>query len=329
MVQQHKILVVDDEPQNLQLMRVILKDEYNLAFATNGKNALDVASKHQPDLILLDIMMPGIDGIEVCRQLKADPELADIPVIFTTAMTSSEDESAGFDVGAVDYITKPVSAPVVLRRVKTHLSLVKVEELEKTRLLIIQRLGRAGEFKDNETGLHVIRMSHYSRILAETIGQSSDWSKLILHASPMHDVGKIGIPDSILLKSGPLNDEEWRMMRRHPKMGADIIGEHDSYLLQLAVEIALTHHEKWDGCGYPEGLKGEAIPLAGRIVAMADVFDALTTKRPYKEAWPLEKAFDHIKEQSGYHFDPQLVPFFLEAKDEILAIREQWMEPER
>ena len=322
----HKILVVDDEPLNLQLMREILGDDYQLAFATNGRKALEGAAKHKPNLILMDIMMPEMDGYQACRALKRDPELARIPVIFVTAMGEAEDESKGFDVGGVDYITKPMRAPVIKHRVRTHLSLVRIEELERTRLLIIQRLGRAAEFKDNETGMHVIRMSHYCRIVAEKIGASPEYCKLILQASPMHDVGKIGVPDSILLKPGPLNDDEWKIMRRHPKMGAGIIGEHDSDLLSMASEISLTHHEKWNGKGYPAGLAGENIPLSGRISALADVFDALVTTRPYKEAWPLEKALDLICSETGEHFDPRLTQAFMDGLDDILAVRDKWSE---
>lgn len=327
-MKRHKLLIVDDEPQNLQLMRQVLEDSYRLVFATDGEKAVQIAAKHQPDLILMDIMMPNVDGYQACRRLKTDPVLAKIPVIFVTALGDSQDEVVGFDIGGVDYITKPISPPVVRRRVRTHLSLVRTEELERTRLLIIQRLGRAAEFKDNETGLHVIRMSHYSRILAETAGQSPHWSEMIFQAAPMHDIGKIGVPDNILLKPGPLDDTEWNIMRQHPKIGYDIIGEHDSELLQVAAEIALSHHEKWNGKGYPKGLKGEDIPLSGRIIAVADVFDALTSKRPYKEAWPVEKAIALLREESGRHFDPELISHFVSAIDPILKVRDKWSEQE-
>lgn len=321
-----KILIVDDEPQNLQLMRRILEKEYQLCFATDGEKALAAAAKHKPDLILMDIMMPGMDGYEVCRRLKQDLSLTGIPVIFVTAMADIDDEVHGFDIGGVDYITKPVKSAIVRRRVETHLSLVRTEELEQTRLLIIQRLGRAAEFKDNETGLHVIRMSHYSSILARELGASSNYCQQIFQASPMHDVGKIGIPDKILLKPGPLNDDEWNIMKKHPRMGADIIGDHRSKLLTMAREIALTHHEKWDGSGYPKGISKENIPLSGRIVAVADVFDALTTKRPYKEAWPVEDAVDLLSEECGGHFDPKLIPVFIGALAHLLEIRKQFAE---
>ncbi|KMY68375.1 chemotaxis protein CheY [Desulfocarbo indianensis] len=321
-----KILVVDDEPQNLQLVRQVLGGDYQLSFATDGDKALEAAVKHKPDLILMDVMMPNVDGYQACRNLKADPNLAKIPVIFVTAMGDVSDEAEGFDAGAVDYITKPIKAPVVKRRVATHLSLVNVEELKRTRLIIIQRLGRAAEFKDNETGLHVIRMSHYCKILAEKISQPPEWCTLVFQATPMHDVGKIGVPDKVLLKPGPLNDDEWKIMKRHPKMGADIIGGHDSKLLTMAASIALTHHEKWDGSGYPAGLKGEEIPLASRITAVADVFDALTTVRPYKDAWPVEKAIKLLQEEQGKHFDPELSPAFISCLDDVLAIKERWAE---
>ncbi|XPV75814.1 MAG: HD domain-containing phosphohydrolase [Desulfovibrio sp.] len=321
-----KILVVDDLPQNLQLMRQVLSDQYQLSFATDGKLALAAAEKHMPDLILMDVMMPNMDGYEACRELKKRPDLQHIPVVFVTAMGEEEDEKNGFDAGGVDYITKPIKAPIVKRRVQTHLSLVRVEELEKSRLLIIERLGRAAEFKDNQTGLHVIRMSHYSKMLAEKCGMSESWCKQLFLAAPMHDIGKIGISDSIILKPGPLNDDEWEVMKKHPEMGADIIGHHDSELLAMAHRIALNHHEKWDGSGYPNGVAGEDIPLEARIIAIADVFDALTTKRPYKEAWEVPDALAHLEESAGSHLDPHLVKLFTEIMDDILMVMDKWSE---
>jgi putative two-component system response regulator len=198
--------------------------------------------------------------------------------------------------------------------------------LADTRLEIIRRLGRAAEFKDNETGLHVIRMGHYCRLIADGIGASSDWTELLFNAAPMHDVGKIGIPDRILLKPGKLDADEWAIMKTHPELGAQIIGEHPSEILQLSREIALTHHEKWDGSGYPNGHAGEDIPLAGRICAIADVFDALTTERPYKQAWPVEKAVGLLSEEAGRHFDPTLIPVFLEMLPAALEIKEAYAE---
>ena len=324
--QRPRLLLVDDEPTNLQVLRHVLQADYRLLFATDGARALQVAREQLPQLILLDIMMPGMDGYAVCRALKADPATAGIPVIFITALNDSQDETAGFDVGGVDYLTKPVSPPVVRARVRTHLSLVRMDELRETRLQIVQRLGRAAEYKDNETGLHVIRMSHFSKLLALAAGCSPAWAEDLLNAAPMHDVGKIGIPDAVLRKPGPLDADEWATMRRHPEIGAEIIGEHPSGVLQLAREIALAHHEKWDGSGYPRGLAGEAIPLSARIVAIADVFDALTTRRPYKEPWPVQDALDHIAAQAGKHFDPALVALFAPLLPQLLEIRARWAE---
>ncbi|MEG3637828.1 HD domain-containing phosphohydrolase [Magnetococcus sp. PR-3] len=200
----------------------------------------------------------------------------------------------------------------------------RTKELLDTRLEIIRRLGRAAEFKDNETGMHVIRMSHYTRLMADSLNISDAWTDLVFNAAPMHDIGKIGIPDKVLLKPGKLDDEEWAIMRRHPEYGAAIIGEHDSELMNMSKEISLSHHEKWDGTGYPKGIKGEDISLAGRIVAIADVFDALTSERPYKKAWSVEKAVQIIDEGAGSHFDPSLTPVFHEVLPEVLEIKERY-----
>jgi putative two-component system response regulator len=321
-----KLLLVDDEPTNLQVLRQILQDDYRLLFAKDGDKALELAERESPALILLDVMMPGMTGHEVCTRLKAQAATAAIPVIFVTALADVEDEARGFEVGAVDYITKPVSPPIVRARVRTHLSLVRIDELHETRLQIVQRLGLASEFKDNETGLHVIRMSHYTHILARAAGFSEREADDLLHAAPMHDVGKIGIPDAILQKNGKLDEAEWQVMRRHAQIGAEIIGEHDSGLLKTARIIALTHHEKWDGSGYPNGLRGEEIPLAGRIVAIADVFDALTSVRPYKPAWTVEEAVGFLRRESGRHFDPELVELFIGQLPAILEVKERWAE---
>lgn len=320
------LLLVDDEATNLQVLRNILSDHYRLLFAKDGARALALAQQEQPDLILLDVMMPGMSGHEVCKALKQAPETQAIPVIFVTALSDTDDETRGFDLGAVDYITKPVSPAIVRARVRTHLSLVQMDELVDTRLAVVHRLGRAAEYKDNETGLHVIRMSHFSRLIAREAGLGQTWSDTLLNAAPMHDVGKIGIPDAILQKPGKLDAEEWTVMQSHARIGAEIIGEDGSALLDMAREVALCHHEKWDGSGYPQGLSGEAIPISARIVALADVFDALTSERPYKKAWPIEQATDLIREQSGKHFDPELVPVFFRCLPDILEVRERWQE---
>lgn len=319
-----RLLLVDDEPTNLQVLRHILQEDFRLLFATDGARALQIAAQQRPDLVLLDVMMPQMDGYSVCQALKAERATANIPVIFVTALTEAQDEARGFDVGGVDYITKPVSAPVVRARVRTHLSLVRTEELRETRLQIVQRLGRAAEYKDNETGMHVIRMSHFAQVLALALGHSPAWAEDLLNAAPMHDVGKIGIPDAVLRKPGPLDAGEWDTMRRHPQIGAEIIGEHPGGLLRLAHSIALTHHEKWDGSGYPQGLAGEAIPVESRIVALADVFDALTARRPYKEPWSIEDTLAHLRAQAGKHFDPAMVEVFIAQLPQLLEIQARW-----
>ncbi|MEH6567634.1 MAG: HD domain-containing phosphohydrolase [Halioglobus sp.] len=334
---QATVLVVDDTPENIDLLVAILKDDYKVKAARNGEQGLKIARLPiAPDLILLDIMMPGIDGFEVCKKLKEDPTTCDIPVIFVTAKISTEDEIHGFGLGAVDYITKPISPPVVQARVKTHIALhdqnrelgrqvrEQTRTINDTRLKIIQRLGRAAEYKDDNTGMHVIRMSHYSRVLGLAAGMSESMADMLLDASPMHDIGKIGIPDRILQKTEALNDEEWAIMHTHTQMGTTIIGDDDSELLKMASQVAASHHECWDGSGYPMGLSGEAIPLVGRIVAIADVFDALTSKRPYKEAWTVEDSIAHIQNQSGKQFDPKLVPLFIENLEKILQLMDQF-----
>ncbi len=326
------ILVVDDMADNISLLSSILSDEYKVKAANRGGLAVKIAQAALPDLILLDIMMPEMNGYDVCRVLKNDPRTRNIPVIFITALGEMEDERTGFEYGAVDYITKPVSPPIVLARVKTHLALShqnrvleqmvsdRTAELAKSRLEIVHRLGRASEFRDNETGMHVIRMSHYCRILAEALGLEGGETDIIFNATPMHDVGKIGIPDTILLKPGRLTNGESRVMKRHAEFGARIIGEHQDPLLRAAATVALTHHEKWDGTGYPRGLKGEEIPLIGRITAVADVYDALTSERPYKKAWAAEDAREYILGERGRHFDPDLTDLFRDNFDSIVKI---------
>lgn len=321
-----KILIVDDEPTNLKVLKMILQDEYRLMFAKSGEEALALAETEQPALILLDVMMPGMCGFDVCRLLKTEPSTAHVPVIFITALKDEVDETRGFAVGGVDYISKPVVPAIVRARVRTHLSLVQSDALRESRLQVIQRLGRAAEYKDNETGLHVMRMSHYSATLARAYGFSSAQADDLLNAAPMHDVGKIGIPDSILLKPGKLTEEEFAVMKRHPLIGAEIIGQSNAPLLQLAHSVALYHHEKWDGSGYPYGLVGDAIPIEARLVAMADVFDALTSTRPYKKAWTVEAALEHIQQQSGKHFDPRVVELVMQELPAILEIKERWAE---
>lgn len=331
------VLIVDDTPENIDVLIASLSDEYTVRVALNGMRALTIASTApRPDIILLDVMMPNMDGYEVCYQLKKNPTTANIPVIFVTAKHDIRDEERGFAMGAIDYIVKPISPPIVRARVRTHIALYdqnrqllkkvaeRTQELQASQLRIIHHLGRAVEYKDNETGAHVIRMSHYARLIAEAYGGHEEWVNHIFQAAPMHDVGKIGISDTILLKPGKLTPEEWKTMQRHTIFGGEIFSEDDDPMLQMARTIALTHHEKWDGSGYPKGLKGEDIPLEGRIVAIADVLDALMSKRPYKEAWPLNTAFSYIEEHSGSHFDPALTPFVKSMKQQIIAIRQEY-----
>ncbi|MFC3150982.1 HD domain-containing phosphohydrolase [Litoribrevibacter euphylliae] len=334
------ILIVDDEPDNLHVLSNLLRHKYRVKAAISSKKALEIAQEYpQPDLILLDVVMPEIDGYTLCRYLKKMPSTKNIPIIFVTTKGSVEDEQVGLEAGAVDYITKPISPPIVQARIQTHLFIAnqnrllehkvseRTRELEQTRLQIIRRLGRAAEFKDNETGFHVIRMSYYSRLMAEAITKNPMWSNLIFQAAPMHDIGKIGIPDHILLKTGKLTNDEWQIMQKHPQFGASILGDDDgSDLLHLAKEIALGHHEKWDGTGYPNQLKGKEIPLSARIVAIADVFDALTTARPYKDAWSVVDAVEYIEKNAGKHFDPALVKVFKEQLPAMLRIRTTYSE---
>ena len=326
MTEKPTLLLVDDEPTNLRVLRTVLQEDYRLLFAKSGEEALQLVQLQQPDLILLDVMMPGLTGFDVCGQLKNNPATQAIPVIFVTALKDEIDETRGFATGAVDYITKPISPAVVRARVKTHLSLVQATELKQTRLQVIQRLGRAAEYKDNETGLHVMRMSHYAQVLALAYGFSEQRAEDLLHAAPMHDIGKIGIADSILLKPGKLTAEEYQQMQKHPLIGAEIIGDCDSALLQMARAVALYHHEKWDGSGYPHGLVAEQIPVEARIVALADVFDALTSARPYKSAWSIDATLEHIRQQKGLHFEAKLVDLLEQNLPKMLEIKQRWAE---
>ncbi|MCB5160973.1 response regulator [Marinomonas algarum] len=322
-----RILLVDDEPSNLRVLRQVLQPaRYRLSFARSGQDALKLVEKETVDLILLDIMMPDMTGLEVCEQLKSNPKTAHIPVIFVTALKDSVDEERGFDIGAVDYISKPVVPAIVLARVKNHLSLIRADELLNTHIDLIDRLGRAAEYKDNETGMHVQRMSRYARIIAKAYGFCDESADDLMMAAPMHDIGKIGIADSILLKPGKLTADEYDIMKTHAQIGAEILSNPSSYLIELAHSVAITHHEKWDGSGYPNGLAGEDIPIEGRIVALVDVFDALTSERPYKRAWSVEEAVNFIKEQSGKHFDPALIPILEQELPKILEIKRLFAE---
>jgi len=333
-MKKYSILIVDDEPTNLKILINILQPEYKVLVANSGENALQVLENQEmPDLVLLDVMMPEMSGFEVCSRMKKNPRTHHVPVIFVTAKVDAISEEEGFNLGAVDYISKPVIPSVVLARVKTHLALYdqnralelqvteRTAQLNETRLEVIQCLGLAAEYRDNETGMHVIRMAHYSRMLAEALEIDSAWVETLFNAAPMHDIGKIGIPDRILLKPGKLDDDELIIMRTHAEIGAKILsGLKGSRLFELASSVAMTHHERWDGGGYPSGLVAEEIPLEGRIVAIADVFDALLSKRPYKKPWTVDDAMDLLQQEAGQHFDPSMVPVFIELRPELEKI---------
>lgn len=334
------ILVVDDAPENIDLIRNVLGEDYRLLVALSGEKALELVRTQTPDLVLLDVVMPGLDGYEVCRRLKLSPRSARLPVIFLTASNRAEDEERGLLEGAVDYITKPIHPPVLLARVRTHLALYnqaehlemlvreRTRELYDARLQIVQRLGVAAEFKDNETGMHVMRVGMNSELLGLAAGMSAPEAEILRHAAPMHDIGKIGIPDRILLKPGKLDEEEMRIIRTHTLIGARVLGDAPVEPLRMARQVALTHHEKWNGEGYPAGLAGEDIPLTGRIVAIADVFDALTSERPYKKAWPVQQAVGYIVEAKGTQFDPHLVDCFLRVLPQVSEICRAYQDPE-
>ncbi len=327
------VLVVDDVIGNIDVLESILNDQYDVKAATNGLLAIRIAEKLQPDIILLDIMMPDMDGYEVCKVLKSNPLTSNIPIIFVTAMSEEKDEEKGFKIGAIDYITKPVSPIIVRARVKTHLSLSnqqreldiqvkeKTKQLQLSRVDLVRRLGKAAEFKDKETGFHVERVSKYCKVIALEYGLPLNEAEMIELAAPMHDVGKIGIADNILRKPGPLDKDEWESMKTHSTIGGEILGTHTDALLSVASVIALEHHERWNGNGYPNGKKQEEIHLFSRIVALADVFDALTSVRPYKEAWSVEDAVKLVKEERGQHFDPKVVDAFIAGFDQIMEIK--------
>lgn len=337
--QPEKVLVVDDSIDVINTLGKILSPHYLIQASTKPQDVIKLAiSNDPPHLILLDVLMPGIDGFEVCRELKTNSKTKNIPVIFITSFGDIENEMTGFNVGGADYITKPISPPVVLARVKAQLALynqqleleekvrIRTFELRESQFQIIQRLCRAAEFKDNETGLHVMRMSKISQLLGLKCGMSEAEAELLLNAAPMHDVGKIGIPDRILLKPGKLDANEWNIMKQHVGYGAEIIGLHKSDILSMARIIALTHHEKWDGSGYPNKLSGEEIPLVGRIVAIADVFDALLSTRHYKKPWSLNKTMEYLQAQKSKHFDPSLINHFFEIIPDVVEINTQYEE---
>jgi len=351
-----KILIVDDMPENIELLETILSSAgyRNFQSTSDSREAFPIYRSGGFDLVVLDLRMPHLDGFQVMEQLASANTDDYLPILVLTGQLDRETRNRALAAGAKDFITKPFDRTEVVNRIDNILEvralynergnqaklLEKIvkertselmdrnRELENTRLDIIRRLGRAAEYRDNETGMHVIRMSESCRRLALAIGLDDEFAQRILQASPMHDVGKIGIPDQILLKPGKLDPAEWEIMKTHAEIGADILGDYKSDLMQMARIIALTHHEKWDGTGYPNGLSGDAIPLEGRISAICDVFDALTSVRPYKKAWTIAEANAYIDENSGRHFDPEMVRAFNAVLPDILKIRDQYSDTE-
>ena len=352
------VLVVDDTPHNLTLMNHLLEDQYAVKVATDGVRALKIArSDATPELILLDIMMPGMDGYEVCRLLKADAKTRDIPVIFLTAKSEIEDERQGFDLGAVDYITKPISPPTLLARVRTHMALKasadflrdknafleqevarRTEDVRMLQDVTILTMASLAETRDNETGDHILRTQNYVRALAEHLKThprfcdflTDSTIDLLFKCAPLHDIGKVGVPDRILLKPGKLDVAEFEIMKTHTTQGRDAIEQAERRLgktvpfLTIAKEIAYSHQEKWDGSGYPEGLSGDAIPVAARLMAVADVYDALISRRVYKEPMSHEQAMDIIVAGRGQHFDPDITDAIVAVQEECRAIARRY-----
>lgn len=351
---QSTILIVDDAPDNLMLISNLLKDKYKIKVVNSGEKALKIVqSEHKPDLILLDILMPVMDGYETLSRIKEDPKTGDIPVIFLTALSEAEDEKKGLEIGAADYITKPISPSIMLARIKTQLEnkaasdflrdqnsyldtevQKRTQEISAIQEVTILALASLAETRDSDTGNHIKRTQHYVKVLAQHLQKNIKFSscldevmiKTLFMSAPLHDIGKVGIPDRILLKPGKFTPEEFEIMKTHTTLGANAIARAEAELgievkfLKIAKEIALYHQEKFDGSGYPEGLKGEAIPLSARIMAVADVYDALISKRVYKEPTTHEKALEIMKDGRGTHFDPDILDAFLEIEDKFLEI---------
>lgn len=343
-----KILIVDDEVSNVSTLARLLKLEgYNSIKTTiNPLEVRTLCQNFSPDLILLDLKMPHLNGYQVMEQIKEIDQEYNPPVFVLTGLLDHESRLQALDKGARDFLNKPFDSTEVLARIhnllEVHLLLrylkkesslleekvrERTKELNETRLEIIRRLGMASEFRDNETGLHIIRMSKVSALLARALGKDEGQCELLLNATPMHDVGKIGIPDNILLKPSKLDPNEWEIMKSHTTIGFKLLSGHNSDLMEMAAMIALTHHEKWDGTGYPKGLKGEKIPLEGRIAALCDVFDALISKRPYKKAWSVEDSVSEINRNSGKHFEPALVELFNKILPDILSLIKKHSDP--
>ncbi len=343
-----QILIVDDNAADIRLLESMLENNgfKSVLSTTNPSEAADLYRKSHPDLVLLAVDMPGLDGLRVMELLRKAERRSYLPVIAITPPRNEEVRAKALERGAKDFISRPFDKTETLTRIRNILELrflhqklqgygsklerrvrARTNELHETRLEIIRRLGLAAEYKDNETGLHIIRISKMCQTLAKAAGMSDREVETLLNASPMHDIGKIGIPDRILLKPGRLDPHEREIMKTHTTIGARMLGDHPSLLLRIAKEVAHCHHERWDGTGYPDGLRGEDIPLSGRICAIADVFDALTSNRPYKKAWSLEDAVAEINRGKASQFDPGLVDLFNDALDEFIAIKEEYQEP--
>lgn len=338
------VLIVDDTLANLQLLTSLLKEEgYKVRPASSGAMALQAIEKKSPDLILLDIKMPDMDGYEVCQKLKSNPHTETIPIIFISALSDVNDKIRAFSVGGVDYINKPFQFEEVKARVSTHLKLRSYQlemeqriaqgvekinalnqEIIDTQRELIFTMGEICETHSNETGMHVKRVAEYSYLLAKLCG--SEEADAIREATPMHDVGKVAIPDTILCKAASLTPEEWQIMKTHTTLGFKVFASSDRELLKMAAQIAHEHHEKWNGTGYPRGLKGEEISFAARITAVADVFDALGSARCYKKPWELPAILEYMKQKSGEQFEPRLIELFLANLDAFLVIRDKFVD---
>jgi two-component system response regulator RpfG len=339
------VLIVDDQSTSRTILTHVVKSinsKIKVIEKTNPEQALEWAAEHKADLVFVDYVMPEMNGIEFVRLLKTLPQYKSVPVIMITIKKDADTRYAALDAGVADFLSKPVDIYECTARCKNLLtmhqqhialqnrsnlfeSLVKAAtaEIRAREKETLMRLARAGEHKDYDTAMHLQRMSLYSRAIAETIGLSDEEVEIIELASPLHDIGKIGIPDSILLKKGNLDDQELKLMRKHPIIGYEILQDSPSKYLQKGSEIALAHHERFDGSGYPYALKGTDIPLSARIVAIADVFDALTSVRPYKEAWSMDKALEYIRDESGKHFDPDLVKVMLTMRSQLEKIQSE------
>jgi len=333
-----KVVIVDDVQMNVTLLKHVvakLPDVEPVCF-TNPLAALEWCLANDPDLVILDYMMPEISGTELTQRLRQ--RYPDTPILMVTANHEIALRHEALAIGVTDFLNKPLDNTELLARAKNMLALNLshkrlTSEVHKATAKLVEQeretifcLAKAAEYRDPETGAHILRMAHYSKHIAQHMGLSSEQQDLLLQAAPMHDIGKVGTPDMILLKPGRLTAEEFAVMKQHAQIGYEILNANSSPLLKVAAEIAHTHHEKFDGSGYPNGLKGDAIALFGRIVAVADVFDALTSERPYKRAWPIEQACDLLREGSGAHFDPACVAAFFEDFNAVLAIKERFMD---